>query len=428
MTRQLYRIYESLKGFFSWRAKAAAKGFFLDVFFYRKAAAYALAHPPRSQNETTVRKGEIRVMFVSPHLVVGGAERILFDVINGLSKSGIPTAVCCAVKTGNWVKKFEEITDVCDLSVSAGLWNQKDALIAASKRFGSTMIQLSNCEILYFALPYLKTETGAATINWIHIDQNYFDLLHKRGYSRFSRFIDKTVVTTNTMKEFLVKNSRAPLEKIAVVPNGVDLDFFDPAKFCGHRRRIENKYGIPEGRKAVIFISRLVKEKNPLLFINIAERIGALCPESVFLVVGNGYLRNAMVKLAKKTKMAGRIKFLGFQNAIPEILACASVFVSTSATEGFGLSAAEAMAMKIPVVLSEGGASFELTSSLGGYRVKTGDLDGFVEKIAFLLANDAARLDMGLRARRRIEAEYRISRTVNGFVSIYRELAGCAPQ
>lgn len=428
MTRQLYRIYDSLKGFFSWRAKAAAKGFFLDVFFYRKAAAYALAHPPRSQNKPTAKKGEIRVMFVTPHLVFGGAERILFDVIKGLSKSGIPAAVCCAVKTGDWVKKFEEITEVCDLSKSSGLWSQKDALIAASKRFGSTVIQLSNCEILYFALPYLKTETGAAAINWIHIDQDYFNLLHKRGYRRFSQFIDKTVVTTSAMKEFLAKNSCVPQDKVAVVPNGVDLDLFDPAEFCGQRAQIKNKYGIPENRKAVIFLSRLVKEKNPFLFIDIAERVGALCPESVFLVVGDGYLRNSMVKRAKKTKMAGRIKFLGFQNEIAEILSCASVFVSTSATEGFGLGAAEAMAMKVPVVLSEAGASLELTSSLGGYRVKTGDLDGFVEKIAFLLANDAARLDMGLKARRRIEAEYRVNRTVNGFVSIYRELAGHSPQ
>jgi glycosyltransferase involved in cell wall biosynthesis len=426
MVNKLYRFYEYVKRLFPWRLKALAKGVFLEVFFYKRAAFFCRKNAASATGGSVKIRGKTRVLFVTPHLVFGGAERILFDVVKNLSQKGLKPALCCALKKGEWTEKFEAVGDVYDLSRFGGLWRQKDAIVNLASNLGFNIVQFSNCEILYFALPYLKAGTGAATVNWIHVDPDYFSLLHAFGYRKFSPAIDKTVVTTESMKKFLIEKKYSLPEKISVVHNGVDLSLFDPSLFIKDSEALKDKYGMPKEHQAVVFISRLIREKDPFSFLKMARQVSKLRPRTTFIVAGDGYLRNAMVKRAKTMNIAEKVKFLGFREEIPEILSIASVFVSTSLTEGFGLSAAEAMAMEVPAVISDAGGHKELMSDGCGFRVKARDINGFTEKIGCLLSNESMRKDMGHRARSRIESEFSIDKTVSGMISLYDEMAGQA--
>ncbi len=423
MVNKLYQFYEFVKRLFPWRVKALAKGVFLEVFFYNRAAVFERKDPPSAAAGSINCRGKIRLLFVAPHLVFGGAERILFDVVKNLSKIGLKPVLGCALKKGEWTEKFESVADVYDLSRSGGLWSQKDAIVNLVSDLGTTIVQFSNCEILYFALPYLKARTNAATVNWVHIDPDYFSLLHGFGYRKFSSSIDRTIVATELMKNFLVEKKYAEPKKISVVHNGVDLSLFDPSLFSKETDGIKNKYGIPRENRTVVFISRLIREKDPLSFLKIAKKVSIAYPRTTFIVAGDGYLRNTMAKTIKSLDLTGKIKFLGFTEEIPEILSIASIFVSTSLTEGFGLSAAEAMAMGVPAVLSDVGGHKELISASSGFRVRARDLNGFTEKIEYLLSHENVRKDMGAKARRRVESEFSLAKTVNEMVSVYEEMA-----
>ncbi len=423
MVNKLYQFYEFVKRLFPWRVKALAKGVFLEVFFYSRATVFEHQDPPSAAAGSKNYRGKVRLLFVAPHLVFGGAERILFDVVKNLSKIGLQPVLGCALKKGEWTEKFESVADVYDLSRSGGLWSQKDAIVDLVSDLGTTIVQFSNCEILYFALPYLKARTQAATVNWVHIDPDYFALLHGFGYRKFSSSIDRTIVATELMKNFLVEKQYAEPKKISVVPNGVDLSLFDPSLFSQKKAGIKNKYGIPPENQTVVFISRLIREKDPVSFLKIAKKVSIAYPRTTFVVAGDGYLRSAMVKRVKKMNLAANIKFLGFKEEIPEILSIASIFVSTSLTEGFGLSAAEAMAMGVPVVISDVGGHKELISAESGFCVRARDLNGFTDKIGYLLSHESSRKDMGVKARRRVESEFSLTKTVNEMVSVYEELA-----
>jgi len=423
MVNKLYQFYEFVKRLFPWRAKALAKGFFLEVFFYNRAAVFERKDPPSAATGSINCRGKIRLLFVTPHLVFGGAERILFDVVKNLSKIGLKPVLCCALKKGEWTEKFESVADVYDLSRSDGLWSQKDAIVNLVSDLDTTIVQFSNCEILYFALPYLKAKTDVATVNWVHIDPDYFALLHGFGYRKFSSSIDRTVVATELMKNFLIEKKYSDPKKVSVIHNGVDLSLFDPSPFHKKSETIKNKYGVPPENQTVVFISRLIREKDPFSFLKIAKKVSIANPRTTFIIAGDGYLRNALVKKIKSLNLTGKIKFLGFSEEIPEILSIASVFVSTSLTEGFGLSAAEAMAMGVPAVISDVGGHKELISAGSGFCVRTRDLNGFTKKIEYLLSHENVRKDMGAKARQRVESEFSLAKTVNEMVSVYEEMA-----
>lgn len=427
MVKKLYRSYRLIKKALPWQGKALAKGAFLAIQ-YKKTETYYRAHEADFSNKVLPNPGlggknRISVLFVAPHLVFGGAERILFDTIRELQKNGIDCAVACVVKEGEWVEKFERIVTVYDLAQTGGGFGaQKDALVDLANRLRSDIVQLSNCEILEFAFPYLKAQTAAVMVNWVHIDPEYFKLTHYFGRKDFSKAIDRTIVATGSMKRFLAREKYFPAERTEVIADGIDLLIFDPAKFVGQAVATRKKYNIPQDCRVVSFAGRLTAEKDPLTFVKVAQRVAARCPRAVFVIAGQGFLFNRAVKLAAKLKIFDKIKFLGFCDQIPELLSVSSVFVSTSRTEGFGLNVAEAMAMGVPVVASEVGGLKELVASDCGFLAKPRDVNDFGEKIGRLLGDENLREDMGRKARARVESEFSIQKTTQKLVSVYRQL------
>jgi glycosyltransferase involved in cell wall biosynthesis len=426
MVKKFYRSYQLMKKALPWQAKALAKGAFLALQ-HKKAVPYYRTHEAdfsdKSFQKDTVKKEKISILFVVPHLVFGGAERILFDTICELQKNGINCAVACAVKEGEWAGKFKKIVEVYDLGrADGGFGAQKDALVDLVNRVRPDIVQMSNCEILEFAFPYLKAKTAAATVNWVHIDAEYFKLTHCFGRKDFTKAIDRTIVPTESMKRFLARGNYLPVEKIEAIGDGIDLSIFDPGKFAGQDAAIKGKYHIPRDCPVVSFVGRLTAEKDPLTFVKVAQRVAARCPRAIFVVAGQGFLFERMVKLAAKLKISDKIKFLGFCDRIPELLSVSSVFVSTSRTEGFGLNAAEAMAMGVPAVVSDVGGLKELVAKDCGFRAKPRDLNDFSEKIGGLLDNNDLRKDMGQKSRARIESEFSIQKTTQKLISVYRQL------
>jgi glycosyltransferase involved in cell wall biosynthesis len=427
MINVFYGAYEFIKKNFNWRIKASAKGYFLDLFYYRRAAGFA-----KNQKTDPVKilfkknsgdKKTIRILFVIPHLVFGGAERILFDAITALQKQGNECFLCCAVKTGEWVSKFEKICPVYDLSEhSKDLWGQKDALVGLINELKCNIVQFSNCEILYFAFPYIKAKTGAVTVNWIHVDKQYFQAVHHFGYRRFTGFIDGTVVVSPAMERHIVKNNFAPAAKVSVIRNGIDLSRFNPEPYQASRPLLLKKYGIPNNCQIVTFIGRLTQEKNPFDFLKIAKIVLNKLPQTHFIIAGEGYLKRKSIILANKLKISSSVRFLGLIDDIPGLLSISTVFVSTSITEGFGLAAAEAMAMGVPAVVFDVGGLNELIEPGCGYTVNQGNIADFSEKIITLLNDNLAQKKIGQNAKQRIISNFAIQNKANELKNFYRHL------
>lgn len=134
--------------------------------------------------------------------------------------------------------------------------------------------------------------------------------------------------------------------EIFSIPNGVD-----------HAKFIPNK----SKKKGIGFVGALVNEKNPQEFIDLIRKLrqnGFLEPA---YIIGDGYLRVELEEISKGLN----IKFIGEIKDIENYLNKFLCVVSTSRTEGFGLSILESMACGVPVVAYKSPGSDYLLSDLG---------------------------------------------------------------
>jgi glycosyltransferase involved in cell wall biosynthesis len=132
-------------------------------------------------------------------------------------------------------------------------------------------------------------------------------------------------------------------EEVEVIGNGVDFE-----KFSGRRESVN-----PAALKRVLVVSRLEPRKNVKEAI---EAVAELPRGSCLLdIVGDGSERGALTALVKSAAAEDVVHFLGRvrEESLPELYAGSAIFLTTSRSEGFGLSLLEAMASSCACVVSD---------------------------------------------------------------------------
>jgi N-acetyl-alpha-D-glucosaminyl L-malate synthase BshA len=171
----------------------------------------------------------------------------------------------------------------------------------------------------------------------------------------------------DTLKTFKIDN------KITVIPNFINISEYEtPIEHC-----VSRKYA-PNGEKILVHISNFRKVKRIEDVIKIFDRVRREIPSKLILV-GDGPEKSAIEQLCRKLNLGNDVINLGKIADPKEILSVADLFILPSETESFGLSALEAMAMKVPVISTNSGGLPEV--NLQG---KTGFLSdvGNVEEMA----------------------------------------------
>ena len=162
---------------------------------------------------------------------------------------------------------------------------------------------------------------------------------------RFSLSRAKAVLTVSGVsRDYLVGNYRLGDGKVSVIGNGVDFERFFRQRDGGGDASVERK---------VVVVSRLEPRKNVKQAI---EAVAELPPGSCQLeIIGDGSERVSLMKYAEKTCPDGVVRFLGRvdESRLPDIYGRASVFLTTSRSEGFGLSLLEAMSSGCACVVSD---------------------------------------------------------------------------
>lgn len=183
---------------------------------------------------------------------------------------------------------------------------------------------------------------------------------------------------------------------VIVVPQyGVDADRFSPPTASPKR-------DVP----VVIYIGRLEHEKGVDILLSALSRI----PEPWLLrILGGGSERGKMAELTDALRLSDRVTFMPPvpYEEIPRILAGSDILVLPSRTtdgwkEQFGRVLTEAMSSGLCVVGSDSGAIPEVIGD-SGVIVAEDDVEGLARSLGGLLSSPTRRLDLGRRARTRVE-------------------------
>ncbi|MBI2723060.1 MAG: N-acetyl-alpha-D-glucosaminyl L-malate synthase BshA [Bacteroidetes bacterium] len=225
-------------------------------------------------------------------------------------------------------------------------------------------------------LPYVTTLHGT-DITLVGRDPAFepvirFSLNHSNAITSVSESLKM-----DTLKTFKIDN------KITVVSNFINLkDYEAPRDHC-----IKSKYA-PNGEKLLIHISNFRKVKRVEDVLHIFDRVRKEIPAKLILV-GDGPERPAIEALCRQLNTCNDIINLGKITDPKEILSIGDLFLLPSETESFGLSALEAMAMKLPVISTNGGGLPEVNvQGKTGFLSEVGNVDEMAANAIKLLKDD----------------------------------------
>ncbi|MBC8328398.1 MAG: glycosyltransferase family 4 protein [Planctomycetes bacterium] len=222
---------------------------------------------------------------------------------------------------------------------------------------------------------------------------------------------DRVVCVSHYTAGVLRKRYRVDPAKLRVVHNAVTHE--------EQEHEFHWKKNIPE--PIVLFLGRVTFQKGPDYFIDAAARVIKLMPEVKFVMSGSGDMLPAMIERAARQGIARSIHFTGFLRGkdVERMYAMADLYVMPSVSEPFGISPLEAMALDVPVIVSnQSGVSEILSNAL---KFDFWDVEDLANKILALLKRRALReqlIDEGRDEVRRMRWEARAELVR----AIYREL------
>jgi glycosyltransferase involved in cell wall biosynthesis len=211
-----------------------------------------------------------------------------------------------------------------------------------------------------------------------------------------------------------------PDDRIEVIHNGVgDCRATRPAGW------LRAELGLPSGSVVAVSAASLIARKRIDFLIRAVGQARADVKAPVaLLVVGDGPLAESLEALATDLGLGGSVRFLGLRNDVRDILSEADLLVHASTAETCTYAISEAMAAALPAVVTDAGAAREqIADGESGYVVARDDAAGFADRLAWLIADPAARRRMGQAARARWAAHYRIEEAAARFADLYRRVA-----
>ena len=178
------------------------------------------------------------------------------------------------------------------------------------------------------------------------------------------------------MQEMGISQSRLKLWK-----RGMDTRLFSPEKRNTDFIRSITGNDYPN----ILFVSRLVWEKNLEMLIRIYDYCQSRNLKYNFIIAGDGIAKKACQQQMKKAFFTGSLQ----HHELSRLYASADVFLFTSVSETYGNVVLEAMASGLPCVIADGGGSKDfIQQGINGFKCQPEDHTDFVEKIETILSDD----------------------------------------
>jgi glycogen synthase len=251
---------------------------------------------------------------------------------------------------------------------------------------------------------------------------------------------DRILAVSGETRRDVLELFRVEPDRVAVVPNGIDLDEYRPDAGTGHLRR----YGVDPDRPYVLFVGRVTRQKGVEHLIRAARHLDPAIP--VVLAAGAPdtpeiarETEEAVAELRAVRDGVHWIREMLPRAATIELYSHAGVFCCPSIYEPFGIINLEAMACGTPVVASAVGGITEVvvdgeTGRLVPFEASSeapfgpADPGRFAVDLAAalsgVLADPERRRRMGEAGRRRVEERYAWSAVASQVVEEYRRIAG----
>ena len=228
---------------------------------------------------------------------------------------------------------------------------------------------------------------------------------------RVARLLPQLISVSETAKADVVQEFGVDPARVAVVPNGVDVELFRP---LGDVQRVPNR--IITTASADVPLKGLVYLVEALAKVR-TER------DAELVVVGRARPNGMVAETIDRFGMRDAIRFeTGIDSSrLVQLYAEAEVAVVPSLYEGFSLPAIEAMACRVPLVATRAGAIPEVVGD-AAVLVPPRDAGALATAIGSLLDDKSRRVELGADGRRRVLKQFTWEATASRTVEVYERV------
>lgn len=344
------------------------------------------------------------------HPQAGGAEVRIMEIGKRLVKNGFNVKLVCERWKGSECKEFLDGIEIVRVSNRYGIHVMVPFLLAKFYDYYDVVI-----DDIAHAVPWFSSFfTNKPVIGQVHhvhqraLASELSSIVGKfvaLSEARIKGAYNKLIVVSESTKNDLIVTLGVSEEIMTVVPNGVALDFFKPAKKSSEPR--------------ILCIGRLKRYKRVNHVLQAFSKVGKFFPNAQLFIVGEGDQLNALKKQCKDLGLSnviftGRIN----DNEKVQLMASSWVIVNTSLIEGWGLTLTEAAACGTPAVAyNVPGLRDSVKNDVTGLLVESGDVNTFAKMIIRLLQNELLRNKLSENALRYAK-EFSWDKTAEQFMKI----------
>jgi len=217
-------------------------------------------------------------------------------------------------------------------------------------------------------------------------------------------------------------------EVIQTIPNYVDTNVFCPVSH-DHKRKLRQKFALPQNGKIVIYTGRLVSYKGLPLLLKVWKEIQKNQNNVQLLLLGSGGLdiHNCEAELKEYTRsnsLENCVHFTGDVNNAWEYLQASDIFVLPSENDAFPLALIEAMACGLPVISTPVGAIKSIVENMyNGLLVDVGDYQLLYDALDTLLTDQSLSARLGIKARQNIQNKYSAEIISQKYINLFNSLS-----
>lgn len=210
-----------------------------------------------------------------------------------------------------------------------------------------------------------------------------------------------------------------------VIPNGINSEEYIALPPAGRFRR---RYPEMSGKRIILFLGRISYKKGIDILLEALAGIVHGRPALHLAIVGpdDEGLARGLKEKADRLGLAGRVTFTGMLLGKEKLAAFrdSELFVLPSHSENFGVAAVEAMACKMPVLLSNRVEIWREVVKAGAGASSKLDPKALADRLAFLIDRPATLRKMGRRGRKLVRRQYDWKLIANRLVGLYANLSG----
>ena len=371
-----------------------------------------------------------KILYLTPNLKQGGAERQLLELIRRLPARFEP--VMCvfdaAVHYADYLLPGEprHVLDVGRMT-RAGFGRLCDVLRQEQPAILHTWRDSANfwgrMATARVPVPIVVTSTRNRALNPLNV-------LTER---RFARRTARVLANSEGVRRELVSLAFVPADKIQIIHNFIDLDRFRPPT-PEERVQARARWNIAPGDIALLVPGRISWQKHQLgvaLALGEIRRAGQLPANVRLLLAGRRYGRLYGALLDPWLKMQGiydRVTHLGTVTDMVSLYQAADIAVLPSLWEGLPNAVLEALACGLPAVVSHAANIDGIVTDGAGFEVPTFAHGPLADALARITAlSDDQRRAMGAVGRAHIADNFSTARVLSEMVDLYDRLLADAP-